>query len=72
LSKPYSVTSWRVGLTIAALEINQAIREVRDFLTVGAAAPLQEAGVHIETARFYYGHLQADYTVRAQPPALRS
>jgi aminotransferase len=45
LSKTYSVTGWRVGYTIGPPEITQAIRKVHDFLTVGAAAPLQEAGV---------------------------
>src|SRR5205085_4547572 len=44
LSKTYSVTGWRVGYTIAREDITTAIRKVHDFLTVGAAAPLQEAG----------------------------
>src|SRR5262249_3093609 len=43
LSKTYSVTGWRVGYTIAPPSITEAIRKVHDFLTVGAAAPLQEA-----------------------------
>src|SRR6266852_2280107 len=65
LSKTYSVTGWRVGYTIAPSEITQAIRKVHDFLTVGAAAPLQEAGVQaLRLPRSYYDHLQADYTVR--------
>jgi aminotransferase len=46
LSKTYSVTGWRVGYAIARPDITQAIRKVHDFLTVGAAAPLQEAGAH--------------------------
>ena len=44
LSKTYSVTGWRVGWVIAAPELTAAIRKVHDFLTVGAAAPLQAAG----------------------------
>ena len=45
LSKTYSVTGWRVGWTISPPSLTGAIRKVHDFLTVGAAAPLQEAGV---------------------------
>ena len=45
LSKTYSVTGWRVGWTISPKSLTSAIRKVHDFLTVGAAAPLQEAGV---------------------------
>jgi len=44
LSKSYSVTGWRVGWAIAPPELTAAIRKVHDFLTVGAAAPLQAAG----------------------------
>src|SRR4051795_953592 len=44
MSKTYSVTGWRVGWVIASPELSSAIRKVHDFLTVGAAAPLQEAG----------------------------
>ena len=44
LSKTYSVTGWRVGWTIAPPALTDAIRKVHDFLTVGAPAPLQEAG----------------------------
>ena len=44
LSKTYSVTGWRVGYVIAPPDLTSAIRKVHDFLTVGAAAPLQEAG----------------------------
>src|ERR671924_523422 len=44
LSKTYSVTGWRVGWTISPPTLTGAIRKVHDFLTVGAAAPLQEAG----------------------------
>jgi aspartate/methionine/tyrosine aminotransferase len=44
LSKSYSVTGWRVGWAVGPPEITNAIRKVHDFLTVGAPAPLQEAG----------------------------
>ncbi len=44
LSKTYSVTGWRVGWAVAPPEITDSIRKVHDFLTVGAPAPLQEAG----------------------------
>jgi aspartate/methionine/tyrosine aminotransferase len=45
LSKTYSITGWRLGYIIAAPEIINATRKVHDFLTVGAAAPLQAAAV---------------------------
>src|SRR5215510_11985973 len=67
LSKTYSLTGWRVGYTIAPPEITLAIRKVHDFLTVGAAAPLQEAGAHaLRLPRAYYDHLQSDYYARRQ------
>ncbi|HET9533554.1 MAG TPA: aminotransferase class I/II-fold pyridoxal phosphate-dependent enzyme, partial [Blastocatellia bacterium] len=67
LSKTYSVTGWRVGYTIAPPEITSAIRKVHDFLTVGAAAPLQEAGAHaLRLPRSYYEKLQHDYTARRE------
>src|SRR5687767_8389116 len=46
MSKTYSVTGWRVGYVIAPPEITSAVRKVHDFLTVGAAAPLQVAGAY--------------------------
>ena len=46
LSKTYSVTGWRVGYCIAPPDITSAIRKVHDFLTVGAANPLQHAGAY--------------------------
>ena len=62
LSKTYSVTGWRVGYTIAPPEITLAIRKVHDFLTVGAAAPLQEAGAHaLRLPHSYYDKLQTGY-----------
>ena len=65
LSKTYSVTGWRVGYAIAPPEITNAIRKVHDFLTVGAAAPLQEAGVAaLNLPASYYDHLREDYQKR--------
>jgi aminotransferase len=65
LSKTYSVTGWRVGWAIAAPDVTNAIRKVHDFLTVGAAAPLQEAGaVALRFPESYYEKLAADYLAR--------
>jgi aminotransferase len=65
LSKTYSVTGWRVGWTISPPSLTGAIRKVHDFLTVGAAAPLQEAGaVALGLADDYYAKLAADYQRR--------
>lgn len=65
MSKTYSVTGWRVGYCIAAPEITSAIRKVHDFLTVGAAAPLQSAGAYaLSLPAEYYNRLQADYRAR--------
>ena len=65
MSKTYSVTGWRVGYAIAPPEITDAIRKVHDFLTVGAAAPLQEAGVTaLSLPPSYYDKLQRDYQQR--------
>jgi aminotransferase len=65
LSKTYSVTGWRVGWAIAPPEVTSAIRKVHDFLTVGAAAPLQEAGaIALQFPDSYYEKLAADYLVR--------
>jgi aminotransferase len=62
LSKTYSVTGWRVGWTISPASLTGAIRKVHDFLTVGAAAPLQEAGVAaLGIADSYYAQLAARY-----------
>ena len=60
MSKTYSVTGWRVGWALAAPEPTQAIRKVHDFLTVGAAAPLQQAGASaLHSADSYYENLTA-------------
>lgn len=65
MSKTYSVTGWRVGYCIAPPEITNAIRKVHDFLTVGAAAPLQAAGAYaLSLPKEYYAKLQADYVAR--------
>ena len=62
LSKTYSVTGWRVGYAIAPPLLTDAIRKVHDFLTVGAAAPLQEAGVFaLSLPPSYYDKLQQTY-----------
>lgn len=65
LSKSYSVTGWRVGWTIASAEVTSSIRKVHDFLTVGAAAPLQEAGaVALRLPAMYYEILAREYVAR--------
>ena len=67
LSKTYSVTGWRVGWVLAPPEPTQPIRKVHDFLTVGAAAPLQQAGasaMHFPQA--YYDKLAASYTAKRE------
>lgn len=65
LSKTYSVTGWRVGYVLAPPDLTGAIRKVHDFLTVGAAAPLQEAGaVALRFPQTYYTQLQEEYRRR--------
>jgi aspartate/methionine/tyrosine aminotransferase len=65
MSKTYSVTGWRVGYCIAPPAITAAIRKVHDFLTVGAAAPLQAAGAYaLSLPPSYYERLRADYRAR--------
>jgi aspartate/methionine/tyrosine aminotransferase len=62
LSKTYSVTGWRVGWTISPKSLTGSIRKVHDFLTVGAPAPLQEAGaVALGLPDHYYLELAAKY-----------
>ena len=62
LSKTYSVTGWRVGWAISPPSLTGAIRKVHDFLTVGAAAPMQEAGaVALSLPEDYYRQLAAKY-----------
>jgi aspartate/methionine/tyrosine aminotransferase len=65
MSKTYSVTGWRVGWAVAPETITNAIRKVHDFLTVGAPAPLQEAGtVALSLPPEYYTKLAEGYRVR--------
>jgi len=65
MSKTYSVTGWRVGYCIAPPEITSGIRKVHDFLTVGAAAPLQAAGAYaLSLPPEYYDRLQSEYRAR--------
>ena len=63
LSKTYSITGWRLGYIIANPEVIDTARKVHDFLTVGAAAPLQEAAVTgLNFGDDYYKWLQDKYT----------
>ncbi len=63
LSKTYSITGWRLGYVIASPEITDCVKKVHDFLTVGAAAPLQEAAaVGLSFGKDYYRALQSLYT----------
>jgi aspartate/methionine/tyrosine aminotransferase len=67
MSKTYSVTGWRVGWALAPAEATAAIRKVHDFLTVGAAAPLQQAGATaLRSPQSYYDKLASDYAVRRE------
>jgi aspartate/methionine/tyrosine aminotransferase len=63
LSKTYSITGWRLGYVIAAPAVINEARKVHDFLTVGAAAPLQAAAITaLEFPDSYYSELRALYT----------
>src|SRR6202012_610542 len=65
MSKTYSVTGWRVGWAVAPEKITNAIRKVHDFLTVGAPAPLQDAGaVALSLPQEYYEKLAEGYRIR--------
>jgi aspartate/methionine/tyrosine aminotransferase len=65
MSKTYSVTGWRVGWAIAPPEASASIRKVHDFLTVGAAAPLQQAGaIALELPPSYYQKLADSYLLK--------
>lgn len=67
MSKTFSVTGWRVGYAIAPPQITNAIRKVHDFLTVGAPAPLQEAGaLALALPRSYYHALAEDYAAKRE------
>ncbi len=65
LSKTYSITGWRLGTVVAAPEVIDAVRKVHDFLTVGAAAPLQAAAVTaLAFPDSYYDELRDAYTAK--------
>jgi aminotransferase len=67
MSKTYSVTGWRVGYVLAPPVITSAVRKVHDFLTVGAAAPLQRAGAFaLRMPPAYYAELQREYLRRRE------
>ena len=67
MSKTYSVTGWRVGWAIAPPEATQSIRKVHDFLTVGAAAPLQQAGaIALKSPQAYYDKLAVSYAEKRE------
>jgi len=65
MSKTYSVTGWRVGSILAPAHLTHAFRQIHDFVSIGAAAPLQEAGaVAYRMPREYYTKLAAEYQAR--------
>ena len=65
LSKTYSITGWRLGYIIAPPNIIEVAKKVHDFLTVGAAAPLQEAAVTgLRFGDEYYDDLRDKYTAK--------
>ena len=65
LSKTYSVTGWRVGWVLAPPDLTDSIRKVHDFLTVGAAAPLQAAGAFaLKLPDSYYQRLAETYRAK--------
>ncbi|MDD5544682.1 MAG: aminotransferase class I/II-fold pyridoxal phosphate-dependent enzyme [Acidobacteriia bacterium] len=65
MSKTYSVTGWRVGYAIAPPAVTTAIRKMHDFVSVGAAAPLQEAGaLAMRLPASYYQKMAAAYLRR--------
>jgi len=65
MSKTFSVTGWRVGWVIAPSGLTDSIRKVHDFLTVGAATPLQQAGVMaLQLPDTYFNGLSAEYAGR--------
>lgn len=65
MSKTYGVTGWRVGWVLASADLTAGIRKVHDFLTVGAAAPLQQAGaVALDLPDAYYTELANSYQIK--------
>lgn len=67
LSKTYSITGWRLGYVMASESVINAARKVHDFLTVGAAAPLQEAAIAgLGLPDKYYSDFQAGYAAKRE------
>lgn len=65
MSKTYSVTGWRVGYVVASPEVSNGIRKMHDFITVGAPAPLQEAGIAaMKMPDAYYAKIRHEYVER--------
>ena len=65
MSKTYSVTGWRIGWVMAPADLSDGVRKVHDFLTVGAAAPLQQAGAAaLGMPGAYYDGLATTYTAK--------
>jgi aminotransferase len=65
MSKTYAVTGWRVGTMIAPRALTHAFRQIHDYVSIGAAAPLQAAGaVAYRMPRDYYARLAGDYQSR--------
>lgn len=65
MSKTYSVTGWRIGTILAPPRLTQTFRQIHDFVSIGAAAPLQAAGAYAyRMPREYYTKLAADYQAR--------
>ena len=65
MSKTYAVTGWRIGTMMAAPKLTHAFRQMHDYVSIGAAAPLQQAGaVAYRMPRSYYAGLAADYQER--------
>ena len=65
MSKTFSVTGWRIGTILAPERMTAAFRQVHDYVSIGAAAPLQAAGaVAYRLPRSYYDGLAADYSAR--------
>lgn len=66
-SKTFSVTGWRLGYVVAKPPLSDGVRKVHDFLTVGAAAPLQEAAAAaLEFGDEYYDELRTEYNRRRE------
>lgn len=67
LSKTYAITGWRLGYAIAPANLTQGIRKIHDYLTLCAAAPLQEAAITaLHFPPSYYQHIQVEYSLRRQ------